>query len=285
MHPLNGDSKIGSHASAAWLAVVTQVISHGREVAPRGMRTLEIPHGLFQMNMSHPVVLCPARKLHYTFLAAEALWILSGDDRVETIAKYNPKIAEFSDDGRTFAGAYGAPILTQFDYVVETLLRDRDTRQAVMTIWRPNPPPSKDIPCTVAIVFSIRKNMLSCHVYMRSSDIWLGLPYDVFNFTMLAAKVACAYNARRRFADLDAVRQPAVVTLGWLYLTAVSSHLYARDFESARVCVEDGVAPRGEPLPEAWITEGDWSSVEASVVACRDKAEAAGPNWLWRVRP
>jgi thymidylate synthase len=260
----------------------------GFEVAPRGMRTLELAQHTTSFDMSRPVVLCPGRKLSYTFLAAEALWILAGDDRVETIAPYNPNIAQFSDDGVHFAGAYGAPIVAQFDYVVSALLRDRDTRQAGLTIWRPNPPPSKDVPCTVAIWFSIRADRLNCHVFMRSSDAWLGLPYDVFVFSMLAAKVACAYNAPPLSLARDATDEAPVFTtlapigLGWLHLTAASEHLYARDFEAAKACVVDDVTPRGDPLPEAWIANGDWLRIEASLVACRDKTDHSS---YWRIRP
>jgi thymidylate synthase len=271
----------GFHASAVWLDAVADVLKNGRERAPRGMRTLEIPHRRVDVDLSHPVVLVPARKLSYAFLAAEALWILAGDDRVETIAPYNPNIAKFSDDGVRFAGAYGAPIVAQFDYVVGKLLDDRDTRQAVMTIWRPNPPPSKDIPCTVAIGFDVYGGRLNCHVTMRSSDLWLGLPYDVFTFSMLAAKVACVYNNVRRTVDGDETTAPGI-ELGWLHLTAWSSHLYARDFEAAKSCVDDGVAPRGNQIPDTWVRDGRWDSIEESVAACRDKSVA---DFHWRIRP
>lgn len=265
-----------SHASAAWLNTLDAVLRDGAEVAPRGMKTLELPQHTTAVDLSRPVVLCPGRKLSYTFAAAEALWILAGDDRVETIAPYNPNIAAFSDDGKTFAGAYGAPIVKQFGYVVRKLLEDRDTRQAGLTIWRPNPPPSKDVPCTVAVWFSIRAGRLNCHVFMRSSDAWLGLPYDVFVFSMLAAKVTCAHN--------EAVSPPAPVGLGRLYVTAASEHLYARDFEAAKACVDAGVAPRGEPLPEDLILEGKWTWIESALISCRDKTEIV-PDWRWRIRP
>lgn len=271
-----------NHASAAWLNTLDAVLRGGAEVAPRGLKTLELPQHTTVVDLSRPVVLCPGRKLSYTFAAAEALWILAGDDRVATITPYNPNIAAFSDDGKTFAGAYGAPIVKQFGYVVDKLLEDRDTRQAGLTIWRPSPPPSKDVPCTVAVWFSIRAGRLNSHVFMRSSDAWLGLPYDVFVFAMLTAKVACAYNAPRQ-TIAPPLRKP--VGLGRLYVTAASEHLYARDWEPARACVDAGVAPRGEPLPEARVVAGDWLTIEDAVVACRDKVEAIAPAHLWQIRP
>lgn len=265
----------GFHASSVWLATLGKIFSEGLDVAPRGMKTLELQHHTVQLNMSQPVVLCPKRKLSYTFLAAEALWILAGDDRVETIAPYNNNIAAFSDDGHRFFGAYGPRIMEQFDYVTGKLLEDRDTRQAVMTIWRKNPPKTKDVPCTVAIMFSNRKGRLHCHVFMRSSDAWLGLPYDVFNFSLLAAKVACEFNKRCDPRE--------TLELGFLHLTAASSHLYEKNFAAARECLEDGAAPAGDHLPSDWLLEGHWKYFDASLTGCRDKVETM--TGMWRIRP
>lgn len=287
--PANGDSKLGYHASAAWLKTLEKILRDGAQVAPRGMRTLEVQQHTTKLHLAHPVVLVPGRKASYSFMAAEALWILSGDDRLESIAPYNPNIAKFSDDGVRLAGAYGAPVVDQLPYVVRKLIEDRDTRQAVMTIWRPNPKPSKDIPCTVAIAFSIRDSRLNCHVFMRSSDAWLGLPYDVFFFSMLAAKVACAYNLDRVKLAIDAPgdAKADVVSLGWLWVTAASEHLYAENFEAAKACVDAGIAPRGEPVPESWVAGGSWRPIEDSVLVCRDKLDpaTAGEVALWRIRP
>lgn len=267
--------------SAVWLEALDDVLKNGRFRAPREMPTAEIPHRRVVIDLSHPVVLVPARKLSYTFAAAEALWILAGDDRVETIAPYNPNIAKFSDDGVRFAGAYGGPIAAQFDYVIEKIIDDRDTRQAVISIWRPNPPPSKDIPCTVGLGFEIYENQLNCHVVMRSSDLWLGLPYDVFTFSMLTTKIACAYNSKRFVGHT--IRE--AVKLGQLYLTAWSSHLYARDWEASEACIDAGIAPPGERIPDNLVLLGDWEAIEASIIACRDKTEDAVPGLLWRIRP
>lgn len=217
-------------ATDAWLEALHDIINHGQEVSPRGMLTQEIPQRTVHVEMSHPVMFFKPRKLNYKFMAAEAYWILSGDNRVETIAPYNKNIAAFSDDGEVFAGAYGPPIENQLDYVVKTLVNDPDTRQAILTIWRPNPGPSKDIPCTVAADFKIRNGKLNAHVFMRSSDVWLGLPYDVFNFSMLAALVTAKVNEINHGCGEQ-------LELGTLFLTAASSHLYARNLDDAMACL------------------------------------------------
>ena len=153
--------------SRTWLDALNDILVNGDLVAPRGKLTKEIPQRTIVVNMRKPVLRVPDRSLSYKFMVAEAFWILSGDDRVETIAPYNSRIAEFSDDGERFFGAYGPKIVAQLPYIVEKLLADEDSRQAGLTIWRECPPNTKDVPCTVAIFFSIRGGKLNVHVFMR----------------------------------------------------------------------------------------------------------------------
>jgi thymidylate synthase len=163
-------------------------------------------------------------------MAAEAFWILTGDDRVGTIAPYNERIASFSDDGISFFGAYGPKIIDQLPYVLDKLSDDPCTRQAGINIWREKPEPTKDVPCTTTIFFSIRDGKLNAHVFMRSSDIWLGVPYDVFNFSMLVHLV-CAYLNARVLSE--------TVLPGNLFLTAASSHIYETNIDEAFKILEE----------------------------------------------
>lgn len=224
---------MGYTATHSWLEALSAVLQRGYAVRPRGQTTLELPHyALKPIDMNHPAIAVTARKANYRFMAAEAYWIIIGDDSVAGIAPYNSVMAKFSDDGERLAGAYGVPFNEQVGYVCDALERDPDTRQATMTFWRPSPKPSKDIPCTVALDFKIRGDKLNLHAFMRSSDQWLGLPYDIFSFSLIAAAVCSAANA----AHIDLL---SPLTLGNLYLTAASSHLYEQHCEAARRIVAD----------------------------------------------
>jgi len=220
-----------------WFAALTNLILNGHHVSPRGQVTKEIPQRTIVVDMRRPVLTVPARRLSYKFMAAEAWWILTGDDRVETIAPYNKVISQFSDDGETFFGAYGPKIVQQLHYVVDKLEADINSRQAGLTIWRENPPETRDVPCTVAVFFNIRDGKLNCHNFMRSSDIWLGIPYDVFNFSMLSHLICAHLNSR---GQLDLLIRP-----GNLYLTAASSHLYEWNEEEASQCLQSKIL--GQP--------------------------------------
>lgn len=199
--------------------------------------------------MTRPVLVSKERKLNYQFMAAEADWILSGDDRVETIAPYNKHIAQFSDNGVTFFGAYGPKVQSQLDYVVDTIRKDPHTRQAFLTIWRENPGETKDVPCTITLGFMLRNRQVNCHAFMRSSDIWLGLPYDVFNFSMITSLVCCMLNDRELSEQALPLTTPHIQP-GTLYLTAANQHLYARNREGALNVCNEMEKQRFSPHPD-----------------------------------
>lgn len=224
-------ANVTNHANLAWVIELLGVLESGNDVAPRGQVTKELLQQTSVIDMRRPVITLPERKLSTKFLGGESYWILSGDNRVETIAPYNKNIVNYSDDGQTFFGAYGPRIMSQLDYVVDKLKSDSDTRQAVLTIWRENPPETKDVPCTVAVNFMIRDHKLNCHVYMRSNDLWLGFPYDVFNFSMLSHLVCCRLNA------FVVENGGMIIEPGTLYHTASSRHIYEQHFEQVRQLV------------------------------------------------
>lgn len=213
---------IKNNINEEWLTLLERLILEGEQVNPRSQGTIEILGYQSKINMSYPIITLPERKLNYKFMLGEAWWILSGSNRVADITQYMKNIARFSDNGITFRGAYGPKVVEQLDYVTESLIVDKDSRQALMTIWRESPRPSKDIPCTVALQFIIRDGKLNCMATMRSSDAWLGWTYDTFNFSAISAWIAIALRKKYPF-----------LTLGDLYLTAGSQHLYDRNVEEA----------------------------------------------------
>jgi len=215
------------YVNDVWIQTLEQIIENGREVSPRGIKTKEFTKTTVTL-MNYPVLTIKKRKLGYKFLAAEAYWILTGDNKVHTIAPYSKAISEYSDDGMTFFGAYGPKFVDQIGYVIRTLENDPNSRQAVINIWREKPMPTKDVPCTLNVQFTMRDGKLECHANMRSSDLWLGWPYDVFNFSMMAQYVACGLGKGKFNIDL-----------GVLYLHSGCMHLYEKDFKKAKACIKD----------------------------------------------
>lgn len=225
-----------------WIKALETVLETGKVSAPRGMPIKELMAYQTCTPMEWPVVTVKERELGYKFMAAEAAWILSGDNRVKSIRPYSKAISNFSDDGHFFHGAYGPMIRDQLHFVIDALNADKDTRQAVLTIWRPNPRPSKDIPCTVSVQFLIRDGMLHVIDTMRSSDLWLGWPYDIFNFSMLARYVICHLKQKPE--------------LGVIVLQAGSAHLYEQNWLPAQAIVGGKCTIEDTPtIP--WFENGD----------------------------
>lgn len=263
-------NNVAESATDAWLDLINDLLHFGQDVSPRGERTKEKLCVSRALRMTFPVVEVQARRLSWKFMAAEAMWILNGDDRVETISGFNKKIADFSDDGKTFFGAYGPRVKEQFSHVCRTLMHDTSSRQAVMTLWRPNPPASKDIPCTIALTFQIRHDALHCHAYMRSSDAWLGVPYDWFNFSMIAVNVASVVNT---------LAPGTIKHLGNLYWTAASSHLYVKNMERAEACLVECLQYRHFPVPSTSFKNAD--GFEDFMITIRKARDGnARPGWL-----
>ena len=226
-----------------WKSLLLEVMTRGNISSPRGKTTKEVLGLQTRIDMTHPVVTVRHRKLGYKFLFAEALWIINGDNRLSTINPYSKHIANFSDDGKYFNGAYGPKVVDQLPYVINQLFTKVDTRQAVMNIWRERPGSSKDIPCTLSAQWLIREETLHCLLNMRSSDAWLGWPYDIFNFSMLSCFILLHLRQQwLRHPDPQSLEtsNPFNVGLGSLTLTAGSQHLYEENYYKAQDCYRAG---------------------------------------------
>ena len=156
------------------------------------------------------------------YAVGELAWYLSGSNKVRDIAQYAKKWAEISDDGETNNSAYGYRIFYKFgfdqwEFVKELIKRDPNTRQAVIHIKDASIAPTKDTPCTVYLQFFLRDNKLNLSVHMRSNDIWMGVPYDMFSFCFLQVKMAMELG----------------VEVGTYTHYAGSLHMYKRDYDVA----------------------------------------------------
>jgi thymidylate synthase len=212
---------VADTANDLYVEVLAELMTTGDHAAPRGMPTREIRGA--SMILTDPTHnLITVRKLNIRFAVAEFLWIITGQNRLDFISKFNGEIAKFSDDGEHMSGAYGPPLTDQLPWVIRKLEDQEDTRQALLTIWRPMPAGSKDVPCTITMQFMLRNNLLEMITYMRSNDMWLGFPYDLFAFTMIQRYVANALQ----------------VKAGPYHHHVGSLHLYDRDNEAAEKALD-----------------------------------------------
>lgn len=185
-------------ANELYTAACHAVAREGVVVSPRGMSTTEVlgAHLCLTDPRRRLVDLPPARVINPAFAVAEALWILSGSDET-WIFDYNRALTRYTDDGR-LQGAYGPRMrrwggrIDQLDQVRRLLARDPESRQGVIQLFDPERDTRghRDVPCTLGYRFFLRSGRLHMHTTMRSQDLWLGFPYDVFAATLLQELLA-----------------------------------------------------------------------------------------------
>lgn len=215
----------GNNITDVWRKLIGDLFVAGQRSAPRGFETREILNVTIEvLNGLNNIIVSKERDLNYRFMIAEWLWIMGGLNDVESLAQYNSIMRKFSDDGSILNGAYGPRLSIQWDYVIKSLKKSHETRQAVASIWTPSPESSKDIPCTVSLQWLIREKKLHCIINMRSSDVWLGLPYDYFSFSQLTNMVSSKIE----------------IPVGSITMNLGSSHLYAsNNLGALKVLVEE----------------------------------------------
>ena len=170
------------------------------------------------------LVLSERRKMPIRYAVSELLWYLSQNNKLSAIQNFTQAWNRMSDDGVYVNSNYGHCIHKKFGFdqwdMVKTLLKkDSNSRQAVIHIKEARDvvcEPTKDLNCTCTLQFFIREGKLHMTTYMRSNDVWMGLPYDMFAFTCLQMLMAM---------ELD-------VGIGTYTHIAGSLHLYQRDFET-----------------------------------------------------
>lgn len=189
----------------------------------------------------------------------ELLWYLAKTDDLKFIRYYLRKYEKESDDGRTLWGAYGPRLFAmrrrtnQVSNVLKLLRAKPSSRRAVIQLFNAEDlvDSHKEIPCTCTLQFVARSNRLHMLTYMRSNDAFIGLPHDVFAFTMLQEIVA---------RDLG-------LELGVYKHCVGSLHLYDENRDDARQYVAEGWQPTDSvqmpPMPRG----SQWPSIEKVLAA------------------
>ncbi len=132
------------------------------------------------------------------YALAELVWIMNGDDSAEIINFWNPSLHKFAGKSMHYHGAYGKRMrshfgIDQLEKSYEALHNQQDSRQVVIQIYDTKvdfpidlgKPRDEDIPCNICSLLKIRDTKLEWSQIARSSDVFLGIPYDVVQFTSL----------------------------------------------------------------------------------------------------
>ncbi|MFJ7405874.1 MULTISPECIES: thymidylate synthase [unclassified Lysinibacillus] len=215
----------GESFDQLYVEICNEIMNQGKNISPRGLETKEILGVILKLKRPRSRILNnPTRKFSLSYAFAEWLWIMKKTNKLDMIQFYAPSYHKYSDNGETLHGAYGPRIGDAIQKVIRLLQEDPNSRRALIPIYSKNDVGmnSKDIPCTSSLQFFIRENKLDLFVHMRSNDVYLGLPYDVFTFTMIQEYVAKILN----------------IELG-IYTHMVNSlHVYENQYEKIRkICL------------------------------------------------
>lgn len=214
---------VGKTFYEAYISLAKKLYYEGIEVAPRNMKTIELLHETFCIeDPTANIAYIEGRNFSLMHAFAESLLLFNRTNRVNSYAFINKRMANYSDNGTTLHGAYGHRINHYLDSIIRKLSEDEYTRQAVINIYDKRSDlniVTKDVPCTLSLIFTVREKKLNLHVIMRSNDIIWGTPYDVFVFTTLQQAIANTLG----------------LELGKYYHTAISLHCYENMFDTLKL--------------------------------------------------
>jgi len=243
-------------------------VAEGREVEARGAKTRNIRDLAIVLNSNHSVLTSfEARKMSLAYAKREWLWYLGADPYDSSIERHATAWAKIKQpDGSYFSNygqyIFGSPtnldMASQFEFVVDTLHTDRDTRRASMVLLRPehlfesNP----DVVCTYAINFGIEGDRLDMTVMMRSNDVIFGFTNDAFCFWQLHTFVHAMLSDR--YPDLQ---------LGTYTHFTNSMHVYERHYDMIKRIVDGGhkaythcavPTPTRQEVVDLYVKRGDY---------------------------
>lgn len=247
--------KIGKqiiYSPRAYHSLIDKMIRHGESASPRGVRTLELVNAsLVLRDPTDRVVPDRGRRANVAFGIAEWYSLMFGIDSIAFFSRFIENYADYSTDGDVLDGAYGTRVnysivtphglstrqVSQVDAIVDKLRVDKDSRQAVISIYSSDDltlgTGGKNTPCTLTLQFLVRNDELHLIVNMRSSDVFKGLTYDVMVFTFLQEYVA-------RRLDLP---------LGKYIHNAASLHMYDADFKLVERLTRQRWPQTMDPMP------------------------------------
>lgn len=200
------------------------------EAAPRG---LKIKENLNVALVIEEPLSClyrnERRSSQFKYISAELLWYFMGRNDVEFIKDYAKFWLNIQNEDGTVNSSYGNLLFskktryghTQYEWVIKSLIADKDSRQAIMHFNLPEHQyfGNKDFVCTMHTVFSIRENKLNMTVSMRSNDAILGTPTDAAFFAILQSQLL--NHLKEFYPDLE---------LGTYTHIASSYHIYESHF-------------------------------------------------------
>jgi thymidylate synthase len=215
----------------AYLDLVKHVLERGHRKSDRtGTGTLSTFGWQLRFDIAECFPLLTTKKLHLKSIVYELLWFLRGETNVRWLQEHGVTIwDEWADERGELGPVYGhewrhwpardGTTIDQIANVVESIRRKPDSRRHIVTAWNPADVDRQALPpCHALFQFYVAEGRLSCQMYQRSADLFLGVPFNIASYALLTLMVAQVTGLK-----------PAefVLTLG-------DAHLYLNHLEQAR---------------------------------------------------
>ena len=194
-----------------------------------------------RFNLADGFPLLTTKKVHLKSIIYELLWFLAGDTNIKYLQEHGVSIwDEWADENGNLGPVYGyqwrnwpAPdgrVIDQISMVIDTIKRNPDSRRMLVTAWNPADVEKMALPpCHCLFQFYVAGGKLSCQLYQRSADVFLGVPFNIASYALLTLMVA----------------QVTGLEPGEFVHTTGDTHLYKNHFE--QVALQLSRQPR--PLP------------------------------------
>jgi thymidylate synthase len=224
----------------AYLDLLRHVLEHGTDKSDRtGTGTKSVFGWQMRYDLSRGFPMVTTKKLHVRSIVHELLWFLRGETNVAYLRDNKVSIwDEWADERGELGPVYGKQwrswecpdgrTVDQISWVIDEIRRNPDSRRLVVSAWNVADLPRMALqPCHTMFQFYVAGGKLSCQLYQRSGDIFLGVPFNIASYALLTHMVAQVTG----YAPGDFVH-----TLG-------DAHLYSNHFDQAREQLSR------EPLP------------------------------------
>jgi len=196
-------------AMRQYLELLQKILDEGVEKGDRtGTGTLSLFGGQLRFDLDAGFPMLTTKRLHWPSIAHELLWFLSGDTNVRYLHEHGVTIWDEWADARGDLGpVYGhqwrswpardGGTIDQIAWLVDEIRHNPDSRRLVVSAWNVADLDRMALaPCHCLFQFYVARGRLSCHLYQRSADVFLGVPFNVASYALLTHLVAAATGLR-----------------------------------------------------------------------------------------
>lgn len=187
----------------AYLDLLRRVMAEGVVKGDRtGTGTRSVFGHQMRFDLSKGFPLVTTKKLHLRSIIHELLWFIAGETNIEYLRKNAVTIwDEWADEGGELGPVYGKQwrswakpdggTVDQIQWVIDEIKRNPDSRRLVVSAWNPADLDKMALPpCHCLFQFYVADGKLSCQLYQRSADIFLGVPFNIASYALLTAMMA-----------------------------------------------------------------------------------------------